>query len=89
MIDYVVNGTYYIDDNLLNRDEVKEKVARAVADYQAWQKKQLGRDINPDELRKRVLNSGAYRVEMTAPTYTPVARDQVAHCTGCSMELGV
>ena len=49
----------------------------------------LGRDINPDQLRKRILCpswgenlTGAFRVDVTKPAYTPVSDTQVAKFSG-------
>lgn len=59
----------------------------AIDQYIEWQCSELGRDINPDELRKFVLvpgdgKTGAYRIDVTAPTYTAIADTEVAHFSG-------
>lgn len=59
----------------------------AVDQYIEWQCGELGRDINPDELRKFVLvpgddKTGAYRVDITSPTYTAIADTEVAKFSG-------
>ena len=54
-------------------------------DYKAWQTEQIGRAINPDELRKRMLNAGASRITLTAPVYTALEDNQVAQFTATSV----
>ena len=57
---------------------IQAAVAQAVDDYKAWQTEQIGRAINPDELRKRMLNAGASRINPTAPVYTELDANEVA-----------
>ena len=59
----------------------------AIDQYIEWQCGELGRDINPDELRKFVLvpgddKVGPYRIDVTSPTYTAVADTEVAKFSG-------
>ena len=56
-------------------------VAQAVADYQTWQRA-IGRDINPSKLVALVMEAGAKRVTVTAPTYTAVAATKVSALQG-------
>lgn len=49
----------------------------------------LGRDINPDQLRKRILSpswgenlTGAFRVDVVKPTYKALDDTQVAKFSG-------
>lgn len=52
---------------------IQAAVAQAVDDYKAWQTEQIGRAINPDELRKRMLNAERHRFwkirEILKPQY--------------------
>jgi phage-related baseplate assembly protein len=50
----------------------------AIDDYIAWQSGGIARAINPDELRKRILNAGAIRVDLTAPEYEEVEGQRIA-----------
>ena len=78
-VKYIVDITYHIsaDDekNLLN---IEASVSAAVDEYIKWQSEKIGRDINPDKLRKLVLNAGASRVEITTPVYTELDQTQIA-----------
>ena len=55
-------------------EQIEGAVDSAVQDYVAWQCGKLGRDINPDELRKRVKETGVKRIEMNEPVFT-ILRD--------------
>ena len=66
-----------------------EGTGGAIDQYNEWQVGALGRDINPDQLRKRILCpswgenlTGAFRVDVTKPVYTPVSDTQVAKFSG-------
>ena len=47
----------------------------------SWQRT-IGRDINPDELRARIMAAGAKRIVVTAPTYTVVPGTKVGVLQG-------
>lgn len=64
---------------------IQAAVAQAVDDYKAWQTEQIGRAINPDELRKRMLNAGASRINLTAPVYTELDANEVVQFTSTSV----
>ena len=76
---FSIDLTYYI-----NRSEsahaatIQTEVAKAVQDYIVWQTSEIGKDINPSELIKRVIAAGAKRVTVTSPTFTTVADTEVA-----------
>ena len=66
-----------------------EGTGGAIDRYNEWQVAALGRDINPDQLRKRILCpswgdnlTGAFRVDVVKPSYTPVGDTQVAKFSG-------
>ena len=87
--EYAVKFTYYISrDNQAQAETIRQAVETAAADFQAWQKEKLGRDINPSELIARIVRAGAKRVEVESPVYTKLAGTQVAISTGCTAEYG-
>lgn len=80
-----VDMTYYVSDEDIGQlDEIKDAVAAAVAEYKVWQTTSIGKDINPDYLRKLVLNAGASRCVITAPVYTEVSKPNVAQFTAAA-----
>lgn len=61
----------------------------AIARYNEWQQSALGRDINPDQLRRLILApnwapnlEGALRVEVIKPQYTEIKDTEVAQFSG-------
>ena len=61
----------------------------AIDSYNEWQVAALGRDINPDQLRKRILSpswgenlTGSFRVDVVKPTYKALDDTQVAKFSG-------
>ena len=61
----------------------------AIVRFNEWQTTALGRDINPDQLRKRILSpswgenlTGAFRVDVVKPTYKALDDTQVAKFSG-------
>lgn len=86
---YTIVFTYYIDiANSAQATTIQTAVTNAVNEYVAWQQSALGKDINPDELRKRVLNAGANRTVVTTPAYTTLALDKYAHNTAITITYG-
>jgi phage-related baseplate assembly protein len=57
---------------------IQTAVTQAVAGYVLWQKSRLGRNVNPSELIRRVMDAGAHRVNITNPLYAEVNSDEVA-----------
>ena len=81
-VQYTINMTYYINrSDSAKAVTIQAAVAQAVADYQTWQRA-IGRDINPSKLVAMVMEAGAKRVTMTAPTYTAVAATKVSALQG-------
>lgn len=74
-----INLTYYINrSDQAKANTIQEAVQAAVEEYIKWQTYTIGRDINPSELTKRIIEAGAKRVEITSPVFTTVAPDTVA-----------
>lgn len=86
---YDITLTYYISaDRQAEELMIKSAVETAVGQYIAWQSEQLGRDINPDYLRRLMLNAGAYRIDITSPTYTAVSLSEVAKAGAVKLTYG-
>ncbi|MEA5135714.1 MAG: baseplate J/gp47 family protein [Candidatus Fimivivens sp.] len=84
-IKYTVAATYYISSaDATQAATIQAAVAAAYSNYLSWQSEKLGRAINPDELRRRILSAGAYRVDLTTPTYTEITPVQVARASATS-----
>ena len=78
IVTYNLELAYYIDRaDSAQASTIQTKVAAAIADYKIWQQA-IGRDINPSQLIRRVMDAGAKRVEVLQPAYTPVDPTTVA-----------
>lgn len=66
--------------------EAIEGEGGAIEQYIAWQTAALGRDINPDQLRRFILapssGVGALRVTVAEPQFTELTKAQVAKLSG-------
>ena len=83
--EYTITGDYYISEtDASDETQIKAAVAAALEEYKAWQSERLGRSINPDELRRRVLTAGACRMDLTSPIYEAVEADKVAVASAAS-----
>lgn len=86
---YSINITYYVNSSDQSRAaNIQLKVVAAINDYINWQKSEIGRDINPDVLRQKILNAGAKRVDITSPLFTVVDEDSVASLKSQSVTYG-
>ncbi len=81
-ITYNINLTYYINqDKAAEVNSIRaaiENAGGAIDRYKTWQSGKLGRAVNPDSLKQLILNSGAFRVDISNPVYTELDTDQVA-----------
>ena len=78
-VDYDLTVTYYIhSENAARVEQIKAAVQNAINDYILWQKAKIGRDLNPSELIRRMVNAGAKRVDLTSPVFTLLQEQQVA-----------
>ena len=81
-VQYTINLTYYINrSDSAKAVTIQAEVAKAVDKYKTWQRT-IGRDINPSKLVALIVEAGAKRVTVTAPTYTAVAATKVSALQG-------
>lgn len=72
---YEIDFTYYINASERNKAPmIQESITKAVNEYIAWQKSHIGRDINPDQLRKLIITAGAKRADIRKPEYQVIDR---------------
>lgn len=82
-VDYTINASYTINKSRSTEAaNIQVAVASAIDDYISWQCELLDRDINPDELRKRMYAAGADTITITTPVSATVSKQQVARNTG-------
>ena len=79
VVNYAIDLEYWIDaSNAADAISIQTAVRGAVQDYVLWQKTRIGRDINPSELTRRVMNAGARRVSIAAPAFTELGSTEIA-----------
>lgn len=88
-VEYDITATYYID----RADEaraatIQQQITAAVNDFRLWQKSKLGRDINPSELIRRIMDAGAKRVVITSPEYQVIDNVSVAIDKTVNVSMG-
>lgn len=84
-----LNLTYYINQSdLSSAITIQQETEKAISEYIEWQTTVIGRDINPDELRKRIKAAGAKRAEIISPVFTVVGDEAVAQLTSKSVTYG-
>lgn len=77
--EYDINLTYFITDDItIDTEKVKKDIETSIQNYIDWQCCKLGRDINPNQLIRFILNNGAKRVELSNPVFTKLEKIQVA-----------
>ena len=89
-VEYDIQIKYYCTvENEADTIRAVEGSNGAIEQYKAWQCGALGRDINPDHLRKLILCPdwdsslvGADRVEVISPSFTDLDKTQVAKFSG-------
>lgn len=76
---YAIDLTYYINlSDKVKAEVIQKEVNAAIEDYKLWQRSKIGRDLNPNELTKRIVAAGAKRVEYRRPVFEKIAADAVA-----------
>jgi len=88
-VNYDLSVTYWIDrSNAARGAAIQAAVAAAVDGWALWQRSKLGRDINPSELTRCMIDAGAKRVEIASPDFTVLAAAQVAIPASVSVLYG-
>ena len=78
-VNYSVDFDYYIEkDNETLVNVIKSNVDKTMQEYVNWQKEKIGKDINPDELIKRLKIAGVKRVVLRDPVFQKLDFNQVA-----------
>ncbi len=87
-VEYDVNIKYYCTiENEAQAVQTVEAAGGAIDLFNEWQTGALGRDINPDQLRKLILapadgTTAVERIEVTAPAFTSLSKEKVAKFSG-------
>ena len=77
-ISYSIDFDYYIDkDNETLVNIIKSNVDKTIQEFISWQKEKIGKDINPDELIKRLKIAGVKRVVLRSPAFQKLNFNQI------------
>lgn len=88
-VEYELSCTWYLaQENSTQYAAIASGVQKAVQDYVQWQKEKPGRDINPSELTRLVMQAGAKRVEITSPSFQKIEQTQIAGETAVQAVFG-
>lgn len=83
-----INVSWYLGaESIQSIAAVTAAVADAVEQYRQWQITRIGRDINPDRLMKMLIDAGAKRAVIAAPSFTKLEQYQVAQCTASDITI--
>lgn len=86
---YNIEARYYISrSDAISAVAIQQRCENAVDDYIAWQKKKLGRDINPTELMYLIRSAGAKRAAILEPEFTKIPANVVALAENISVTYG-
>lgn len=89
VVSYRLDMTYWIDEkDSVNSGYIQSAVESAVQGWELWQRQALGRDINPSELIRRVVNAGAKRCAVSSPEFRVLKDWEVAECERESVTYG-
>ncbi len=88
-VPYRVDVEYWINESDRGKTEaVRKNVEEAVRGFAYWQRKQIGRDINPSYLNYMVVKAGAKRAVVREPVFTVVGDTGLAVMEGQRVEYG-
>lgn len=89
ILEYKINLKYWINEtDKIKAAAIQRNVDEAVNGFVYWQKKQIGRDINPSMLNHLIIQAGAKRTEITEPVFTKVGDTGIALVTEQSVIYG-
>ena len=72
-VDFSVDATFWIaQPNKESAAAIEKAVRAAVDEYIEWQTTKMGRDINPSQLTRMMMEAGAKRVEVRQPVFAAV-----------------
>ncbi len=89
VFNYGIELDYYIKNaDKVNEKEIQKRVEDAIEDFIYYQKTNINIYLNPDDLRKRILNAGAYMVNIKSPGFTTENLGKVLVITEKNIKYG-
>lgn len=79
VVEYEIVCTWFLaQENSTQYALIQAAVNKAIENYILWQKEKPGRDINPSELTRLIMQAGAKRIEITSPVFKKIEPTQIA-----------
>lgn len=89
VVNYNINLTYYIAKAEEQRESVlKAEIESSREEFVKWQDSELDLNINPDQLRFMMMRKGAFKVDITEPTYQVLSGGKYAKCNQVTLNYG-
>ncbi|BCZ48419.1 hypothetical protein psyc5s11_44860 [Clostridium gelidum] len=108
VVNYNIELTYYLDKNFSIKEEEWRKSIEgdhldhsngAIRDFIKWQQSDIGKAINPDELKYFIQNAASFevegikitgvrRLEVTSPVHATITENQVAKAANIIVTYG-
>lgn len=89
IVNYDIDVIYYIRNSDVTQENlIKERVEKAISDYELWQRSKIGRDINPDELNYRIREAGAKRAIIKSPSFKVLGKRDLAMVNVKTVDYG-
>ncbi|AWK52203.1 hypothetical protein DIC82_14880 [Clostridium beijerinckii] len=105
---YDIELTYYLDKNFVTSEGKWRKAIEgdnldfsngAIREFIKWQQSEIGKSINPDELKYQIQNSATYevndrkisgvrRIEVTSPVHKVIEEDEIAKVENIRVTYG-
>lgn len=88
-IPFNVTVTWYRENEYTkSREQMEADLEAACTEYLAWQTTEIGRDINPDVLAAKLMETGIKRLTVTEPEYKVVSAYEVAKAENIALTFG-
>jgi phage-related baseplate assembly protein len=85
-VEFELDVTWYLErKNASMASAISAAVGKAADDWLLWQRSALGRDINPSELVRRMMEAGAKRIIVNSPDFCALEFNQL----GIALEINV
>lgn len=89
IVEYELSCTWYLAQSSSTQYVlIQAAVNKAVQDYLLWQKQMPGRDINPSELTRLIMQAGAKRIEISSPVFQKLEAVEIAKETSVNVTFG-
>lgn len=80
IVEYDLDVEYWIgEENKPFVNQINTNIMKLIEEFEIWQKRKLGRDINPSKLISVMVQAGAKRVNVNSPVFSKLENNKVAY----------